>query len=466
MKVLLVNPEYMQVYGKYKHVARIGVFYPPLGLMYLAASLERDGHRVRLLDCEVENESLIDCLKSFKPDMVGITSTTPLHHNAMELFNIVKKINSGIITVSGGAHANVLGRQVLEECESIDVVCAGEGEITIREICRNINNLSKVEGVVCRNGDSIIKNPPRQLMQDINEVPFPARHLVKLKEYRFSVPGKGIVPVTPIRTMRGCPYRCVFCSQHCIFGHEIRYRSVNSIIEEIKEIIYKHEISDLVFYDDTFGLNRELTYELVDVVIKEKLKFTIEGWTRASIIDEPFIKALKSIGLTRLSIGVESGNQHILDSSKKGVSLEQIRKAYEIASKYKIETRMSIIFGLPFETSKTIRKTLQFMKSLKCYQAYVNVATPFPGTEFYDMAKSGYGGLKLLTHDWREFRRWGGAVISVNDLQPQDLIKWQKRALLEFYLTPGRVVYNLRRAGLKAAIVNLISMIKSLFFSQ
>lgn len=463
MRILLVNPPYTEVYGKYKYAARVGVLYPPLGLMYLASSLEQDENDVKILDCELENgyKEFPDYIRRYAPHIIGITSTTPLHHLAMELFNIIKKINKRIVTVCGGAHTTALGAQVLGECESIDIACIGEGEITIKEICKNIDNLSEVEGIIYRDGVSIVKNPPRKLIEDIDEIPFPARHLVKLKEYRFSVPGKGIVPITPIRTTRGCPYKCVFCSQHCIFGHGIRSRSIDNIIKELNDIIYNHKINDLIFYDDTFGLNKKLIYELADVVRRKKLRFTIEGWTRADVIDDKFMSELKTIGLTRLSIGVESGNQHILDAIRKGTSLEKIREAYEIASKYGIETKMSIIFGLPFETKKTIRETIRFMKSLRCYQAYVNVATPFPGTEFYTMAKNGYGGLRLLTNDWRKFRRWGNAVISVNDLGRKDLIRWQKRALIEFYLTPKRMIYNLKRAGLKAAAVNVISAIKS-----
>ena len=192
-----------------------------------------------------------------------------------------------------------------------------------------------------------------------------------------------------------------------------------------------------------------------------------QGFSIEEILEEyptltkEMLKKMKEAGLIRLSFGVESGNPDLLEEAKKGTNLDQIKKAYELADSLGIETRMSIILGLPFETEETIKRTIKFMKGLKCEQAYVNIGTPFPGTEYYDMAKRGYGGLKLLTEDWREYRRWGNAVININDLNRKDLIKWQRRALLEFYLRPKQMIYNLRRAGLKAAIKNAISFIRS-----
>ena len=246
----------------------------------------------------------------------------------------------------------------------------------------------------------------------------------------------------------------------------MRYRSVNNVIKEIDEIVNNYKISHLVFYDDTLGLNKKLTYELVDAIKREKLDFTFEGMTRINIVNKELLEKLKSVGLNRLSFGVESGNQHILDAAKKGITLEQIRKAYDLTSELDIETRMSIVLGLPFETKETVKKTIKFMKSLKCYQAYVNIGTPFPGTEYYDMAVKGYGGIRLLTNDWKEFRRWGNAVIEVNDLKREDLIKYQKKALMKFYMTPERIIYNLKRAGIKAAWVNGISAVKSLLLNK
>jgi len=464
MKIILIYPEFTDIYGRYKPAAKVGVVYPPLGLLYLASSLEKDGHKVKIIDVEVDNltkEQTIERIIKENPDIVGITSTTPIHHKAVELFKLIKNSDTEIITISGGPHPTALPKQTLKECEDIDIVIIGEGEETIREIC-NGKEFKEISGIGFRDDNEIIITKSRGLIKDLDEIPLPARHLVKNEKYLWSVPDKGIIPVTPMMTTRGCPYKCVFCSQLVIFGNCMRYRSADNVIEEIKDVIDKYKVNHFIFYDDTLGLNKKKTYELIDAIKKEKLDFTFEGMTRVNIINRDLLEKMKSIGLNRLSFGVESGNQNILNAAKKGITLEQIKNAYKLTSELGIETRMSIIFGLPFETKATIKETIKFMKSLKCYQAYVNIGTPFPGTEYYKQAVDGYGGIKLLTKNWKEYRRWGNAVIEVNDLTREDLIKYQKLALMKFYLTPRRLIYNLRRAGLKAAFVNGISAAKSL----
>ncbi|MBS3097305.1 cobalamin-dependent protein [Candidatus Woesearchaeota archaeon] len=467
MNIALIYPAYTEIYGDYKPAARIGVLYPPLGLSYLAATLEREGHKVTIIDMEAElltKEQLEKRIGEIKPAVVGITSTTPIHHKADELFGFIKRIDKNIVTIAGGPHPTSIPNKTLEENKDIDIVIVGEGEKTVIELADKIEkneDVSAVDGIFYRKGEEIKKTKPRELIQDLDWLPFPARHLLKQEIYVWGVPKKGIIQVTPIETTRGCPFKCSFCSQIVVFGNKIRERSVDNVIEEIKEIRDKYKITHLVFYDDTLGLNRKRTMELCDRIINEKIDITFEGMTRVNCIDEELIIKMKQAGLNRLSFGVESGNQDILNAIKKGINLQQIRDAYRLVDKHGIETRMSIIFGLPFETKETIKKTIKFMKSLKCYQAYVNIGTPFPGTEYYEMAKHGYGGLKLLTHDWREFRRWGNAVINVNDLTKEELIKWQKRALLEFYLRPRIIWYNLRRAGIKAAVKNVHGFVKS-----
>jgi radical SAM superfamily enzyme YgiQ (UPF0313 family) len=441
MKILLINPSFTGIYGNFAPAARVGVLWPPMGLAYLASNIK--GHDVKILDLEI-NPDLDGTLKEFNPDIVGITFTTPLYNQAMDLFKHIKELNPDIHTIAGGPHPTTLPDSVISS-EYIDTVMVGEGEVAINKFLDN-----PTKGVLTR----------EPLIQDLDTIKFPARYLLENEKYLFSVPGKGIVPLTSFMSSRGCPFMCTFCSQHLMFGRKMRYRSIENCIDELKQI-KKMGINHVSMLDDTLGLDKERTYKLCDRIIEEDLDITFEGYTRVNIITEELLKKLKKAGLVRLSFGVESGNQEILNAIKKGINLEQIRKAYEITDKMGIETRMSIIFGLPGETEKTIKKTIKFMKSLKCSQAYVNVATPFPGTELYENAESGMGGMKLLTKDWKEYRRWGNAVINVNDLSAKDLIKWQRRALLEFYLRPKQIYYNLKRAGLRAAFKNGISFFKS-----
>ena len=441
MKVLLINPSFTGIYGNFAPAAKVGVLWPPMGLAYLASNIK--GHDVKILDLEI-NSDLDGTLKEFNPDIVGITFTTPLYNQAMDLFKHIKELNSDIYTIAGGPHPTTLPNSVISS-KYVDTVMVGEGEVAINKF---LDNPTK----------RVLTREP--LIQDLDTIKFPARHLLENEKYLFSVPGKGIVPLTSFMSSRGCPFMCTFCSQHLMFGRKMRYRSIENCIEELKQI-KKMGINHLSMLDDTLGLDKERTYKLCNRIVEEDLDITFEGYTRINIITKELLEKLKKAGLVRLSFGVESGNQEILNAIKKGINLEQIRKAYELADKVGIETRMSIIFGLPGETEETIKRTIKFMKSLKCNQAYVNIATPFPGTELYENAESGTGGMKLLTKDWKEYRRWGNAVINVNDLSAKDLIRWQRRALLEFYLRPKQIYYNLKRAGIKAAFKNGISFFKS-----
>jgi len=171
---------------------------------------------------------------------------------------------------------------------------------------------------------------------------------------------------------------------------------------------------------------------------------------------------MKKAGFIRISFGIESGCPKVLKHIQKGVNLQDYAKACRIAEKLGIEIRSSVMLGHPYETQKTAMETLHFIKKLKsCKQIYINIAVPYPGTKLYEMAKKGEGGLRLLTDDFSQYKRYGSAVISVNDLQPKDLIRLQRKGFMMFYFTPGRIWYNIRRAGLKAAIRNAWAFLKS-----
>ena len=467
-RILLIYPAFTEVYGNFKHAARLAALWPPTGLAYLASSLIEKGHEVKIIDMELEMltlKKLGSTIRQFKPDIVGITSFTPNHHAAIKVFDLVKSIDSGIITVCGGPHSTALPKETLQECKNIDLLCFGEGELTFSEIADRVdkgeNDFSGTAGLFYMKNGKATLTKSRALIEDIDTLPFPARYLLKYKEYLWSVPKKGIIPITTFATSRGCPFRCSFCAEKTMFGNSIRYRSVDNVLGEIKEIVEKYKIRHLSIVDDTLGLNKKRTYKLCDALIREKLDITFEGTTRVNVVNKEFLMKMKKAGLNRLSFGVESGNQNILDAIKKDITLDQIRQAYKAAGQIGLETKMSIIFGLPFETENTVKNTIKFMKSLDCMQANVNIGTPFPGTEYYNMAKNGYGGLKLLTTDWREYRRWGNAVISVNNLSRDDLIKWQRKAMLSFYLRPRQIVYNLSRSGFNAAVTNMIGFLKS-----
>ncbi|MCK4827524.1 radical SAM protein, partial [bacterium] len=188
-----------------------------------------------------------------------------------------------------------------------------------------------------------------------------------------------------------------------------------------------------------------------------KLEFTWEGWTHAGTIDEEMLSAMKGAGLVRLSFGIESGDQEILKVIKKNVTLDQIRNAYRMSAKVGIETRGSAMLGHPYETKASAWRTIKFVRSIKeLKQIFLNIACPYPGTELYDYAVSGRGGMRLLTSDYSQYKRYGAPVIEVGDMNAKDLKRTQTLGLLYFYLTPSRIWYNVfKRAGIRAGLRNV-----------
>lgn len=458
----------LQVYGKFKPAAKRGAeVVIPLALCYVAATLEKAGHKVTLIDADVEGLSHDDIIRIIKDgdfNVVGVTATTPVYASARQIIQSVKEYDNSILTIIGGAHVTILPTSVMQDCR-VDIGVIREGEETAVELLSAVENgrdLKDVKGIIYRDNGELVITEPRLLNENLDALPFPARHLLK-GEYIWSVTGEGLIPVTTLLTQRGCPFNCVFCSAGIVAGRKVRYRSVKNIVDEIEYIVNQLGIRYLFLADDTLTLDNEHIVGMCAEIKKRHLKFGWDCTTRANIITRELLTEMKSAGLKRISFGIESGSQDILNAIKKGTTLEQLKQAYQWCHGLGLETRGSVMIGNPFETKETIRQTSRFIQSLKCYQVYINIAMPYPGSELYDMAKAGIGGLKLLTDDWREYRRYGNSVMELNDLTVSGLISTQRSMYLRFYLRPKIILYNLRRAGIKAAIMNAWAFIRSLF---
>ena len=449
-KILLIRIPYEEIYSSFhKKGSKIRKF-PPLGLLYLASSLEREEHNVILLDLEIEQigqNDIEEKIKNIKPDIVGTGATTPEIRNAEKLFAITKKVNPNIITVIGGPHATILPDDAVLD-KTTDIVVKGEGEYSIVEIANSIDGkteLDQISGILFRQNGRIIGNPDRPRVENLDELPFPARHLINNKNYVWPVEGKGLIPITTILTSRGCPFDCIFCNR--ILGKKVRFRTPNLVVDEIEEVYNNYGIKYYIMQDEIFSLRQERAIEICDEIINRRLDISWFSMVRADLVSERLLQKMKAAGCTRITMGVESGNQEILDIIKKGTNLNQYIEAFHWAKKVGLETRGSFILGHPYETHETIKDTINFAKTLDIDEAYFNIMTPYPGTEVYKMAIR-EEGIKLLEDDWAKFKRWGNAVIQVGDLSKDDLIKYQRKAMRGFYLRPKQIWHQLRRIGL------------------
>lgn len=465
MKIALLFPSWTGEYGIFSHFAKKASIWPPLNLAYLAAIAEKNGHEVRIIDGEVEGLSLKKTLEEiavFNPDIIGITATTPFYHLAVELARELKAADKNIPIIIGGHHITVLKEKGF--ADPFDYAFIGEAEVSWPKFLKHLEerrDMSDVRGILLRDGGTVKSTGMQEKIDDIDSIPFPARHLLKMDRYIIGTM-RGKKNFTTIMTTRGCPFKCVFCSTD-VFGNKVRKRGVQSVIDEIKNVIFDYNIRHFIFLDDTLTLDRKYILEICDMIDKEKLSITFEGSTRANLVDDELISRMAEAGLIRLSFGLETVDQEIRRIIKKEVPLESYTVANRITNKYKIETLNSVMLGLPGETRQTVGKTLAFLKSAReIHQANFSIATPYPGTELYNMAKKGEHGLKLITEDFSKYRRYGSAVMAVNDLSPQDLIELQNDGFVSIYSAPWRIIPMIKKSGLIGGILTMSRIIRGI----
>lgn len=463
MNVLLVNPTQAEIYGKIASPD-----YPPLGLAYIGAVLEKAGHNVKIVDMDADGVSenqLLELINKEGYELVGFTATTPTFKKTEKLCKSVKK-NTRAITVLGGIHATILH----DECarsEFIDFVVRGEGEATILELVdafQRGKDYDRVKGISFKKNGVVVHNPDRELIEDIDDIPFPGRHLFNQQKYTY--PDTLLTPVMPVITSRGCYFNCTYCCSRLIWTRKVRFRSARNVVDEIERLIEDYGVREVHFWDDNFISDKKRVFEIRDELKKRgiKLKFAFPNGLRIDQVDEETLKCLKDMGVYSIAFGVESGNQVVLNNVKKGTTLGQIKTTFSLAKKFGFETWGFFILGLPGETEETIRDTINLAKKINPDIAKFHILKPYPGTEVFDQfTKEG-----LITE--RDYSKYGlhtRPVHRLPGLSGDDLFRWQKRAYREFYLRPYKLLgqilrmksWNRIKLNLKAGLSVISSMI-------
>lgn len=366
-------------------------FIPPLGILYIAAVLERAGHEVQIMDPFGGDYSFLREVEEFAPQLVGLSLVTTQYRRALSLVERLKKGLPGAIFCAGGPHPSALPQRTLEEL-GLDFVVVGEGEYTMREVCERLEegeSLESVAGIVYRSEDGLITNPPRDLISDLDELPFPARHLVDLESY-FRPPGtfRGtfVSRATSVMSSRGCPYQCIFCAAHNIFGRKIRQRSPANVVEEIDHLVRSYGVDHIYFVDDTFTANRKWTLEFCQALRQKDRDVKWGCQVRANTVDDELLMEMKSSGCIWVAVGVESGSEKVLRNIKKGTNPDMIREAFRAIRKAGLMSNATFVVGSPGEERKDIEKTLGLAKEIKADSYNFFFLTPFPGSELYEMA--------------------------------------------------------------------------------
>ena len=389
MNVALINPNTRHK-GSY-------TVYPFLGILSIAAMLREHGHRVAVFDADVDNlghADLLDRLSQWRPGFVGITMNSLQVCASFDLARAIKEQQNELMIGVGGPHASALPEWVLETCSDIDVVVCGEGERTALDLVGELERCDGIQDVagVCyrdRKG-SIVRTAERTFLDDLDALPMPAYDLAApLHRYGGAYPS-GAMPTMYLMGSRGCPFGCSFCSNP-IWGRRTRFRSPESLLDEIEHLHDAYGVKELFFQDDTFNLRREWFEDICHGLIARGLdrRMILKSPFRADerLVDASLLKLARRAGFWMIFYGIESGNQEILDKIGKGLRLEELERAVRLTREAGIRTYGSFMIGNLGESRETITDTIRFAEKLSLDYWGFAVAIPYPGSSFYRTAK-------------------------------------------------------------------------------
>ena len=386
-RILLIEPN-----SKFAIKSALGISGPPLGLAYIASYLRENARcRIKILDALTLGctpEDVRREIRAFGPDIVGINvMSTPAIYDAYSYAGIAKELDPKTFVMLGGQHVTFAHRETLEECPHIDAVVRGEGEATALDIVRRLSNGGKLKGclgITYRQEGSIVENPPRPLICDLDTIPHPAYDLLPMDKYFM-----GKHRFAAIITSRGCPFGCTFCSSSRLVGRRYRARSAENVVGELELLVNKYQVSEIEFLDDLFTMDPGRVRRITELIRKRALKLTWTCSSRADLVTRfpRMVRWLKRAGCHTVYIGAEAGTQKSLDRIKKGITLEQVKNAVRILKRENLNVLASFVLGIPGETKKDMEKTIQFAKKLGSDFAQFTICTPFPGTPIYEEAR-------------------------------------------------------------------------------
>lgn len=399
---------------------------PPLGLCYAAAACEAAGAQVVILDYIVSRytpEKLAAQLDQFEPDVIGTNAVTMNFRQAIQILQDAKAHRPGVVTLMGGPHVSFDAHNTLMSYPELDIIVIGEGEQTLQELIPVIDHprhWHTVKGIAFRHNATTTTTPHRPLITDLDSLPLPARHLLPMSRYL----ALGF-PVSII-TSRGCPNQCIFCLGRRMVGHKARFRSPQRVVDEIETLIdYGHQLINVA--DDLFTANKKRVLALCDEINRRGVRFIWSAFARVNTVDPEILAAMQSAGCHSISFGIESGNAEMLKRVKKGITLEQARKAVAWAKAAGLRTHASFMVGLPGETPETLAETRGFGESLGIEHGYHFLA-PFPGTTI--MENLDQYDLQILTDDWNLYDA-NQAIVRTSRIDPEAMNRFVAEAYKE-----------------------------------
>jgi len=439
MDVLLINPPWEQLSEDIRKKAKVENLMPSLGLGYIAAVLEKNGVKVQILDANLEGippGKLASYLreKGFRPCHIGITATSHTIVAALAMAKACKEALPACRVTLGGVHPTILPAETIE-CEAVDFVIRGEGELPYLELVTG-KKVEDIQGVSYKRNGIQYHNTVRPFIKELDDLPFPAFHLMPINRYHPTLGTYRQLPIMGVIGARGCPFNCTYCASPAFWGRKVRFRSAQNIFEEISLLVNGHGVKEIQLLDDTFTASRVRLKELCNLLLGAGFRITWSCNSRVDGVDDATLKLMKASGCHSITYGIESADEEMLTRIRKRISLDRARQTIALTKKHGITCRTSFIFGNPGETYETMEKTVRFAIETMPDFVVFNILRPYPGTEVYQWALE-MGG--LMREKWY-LSPESGPIMQLPNLSRQELEKAQSRAMKRFYLHPRYIL--------------------------
>jgi len=434
---LLVNPP-ITLEERYGSFASVGSQAPPLGLCYLASSARKRGHTVRIIDAPALSLDLASTLTQIAQagaDAIGITASTVSLNRALELAKVIRQSGIPAPLIIGGPHVSSLPRETLEECPEFDMGVINEGEYTVCDILSALkagSGLHTIPGIVYREGGEIKLSPRRDNIADLDALPYPAWDLLPdlAKHYKPSPHSYRRLPSSSLMSSRGCNGTCTFCARP-FMGDKYRAHSAEYTVGMVDHLVKVYGIRDIMFYDDNFLLDKKRVTAICEALLNKDYAISWSCLARPEVTSVDIFGLIKRAGCWQIAYGVESGDQGILDTIKKRVTLERLSEVIRKTNEAGIHSRGYFMIGCPGETAESIEKTTRFTCESGLKDFHVTFCTPMPGAELFDTAQS-YG---TFERDWKKLGFWDPVFIPAG-MTKEQLIEAHRRMYRKFYLRP------------------------------
>jgi radical SAM superfamily enzyme YgiQ (UPF0313 family) len=462
MRILIINPP------KYKNQSYIregrcmqtksswATLWPPLSLTYIAAFLRVTGFDVKLLDCiasDIDFDYLKRIISQYLPRFIVINTAFPTIYSDLSVAQLAKSLDNGIVTVVIGMVPTLIEEEIFRLCPDLDYAVVGEPEWVVKNLAQGLvgkTDIDKVRGVIINNKGSISKNPAQNFLEnDINELPFPARDLLDNSRYTLPINSERFSLVS---VGRGCPYNCSFCTANIFYGKAFRKRTASSVVDELEECVNKFNITNFLFWGETFTLDEKYAVSISDEIIKRKLPIKWASTSRADTLNSDMLNKMKESGCNMLSLGIEGISDETLRVVDKSLSLSDIERAIGLIKKAGIRTMGHFIFGLPYQSGEDCMNSINFSLKNALDYAQFYCAVPYPKTGLEKIARQ--NGWVKEDVNWTDYDLTK-SIMSNGKLTAQQITRFRDLGYKKFYLRPKMFIQALREISSFSSLIKI-----------